>query len=97
MGFWIQDDITHKQHINLSYPTWLTIEEDIKNFGNGAKYNLAGFLNRIFFNFCHDADASISERLINKGDELEKLFSAKEFKKMDKTITDTYITAIMKG
>ena len=56
-----------KQHLNLSNSTWITIEEDMKNFPiSENENNLSGFLNTIFKNFYELADASISLRLINK-------------------------------
>ena len=96
MGFYIPDFETElKQHLNLSESAWLVIEEDIKCFSNGGKYNLAGFLNRIFYNYYHDAEATISQRILNKNEELEQMFSSDEFKSMDRKTTETYITKIL--
>ena len=96
MGFYIPGFETElKQHLNLSAATWLVVEEDIKNFSNGAKYNLAGFLNRIFLNFYQDAEATISQRILKRNEELSKIFSAKEFKSMDKKITEVHIKKIL--
>jgi hypothetical protein len=92
MGFNINDP---KQHLNLSDSARLVIDEDIRNFGNGAKYNYSGFLNRVFLNFYQDAEATISQRFLNKNEELVHLFSSKEFKTMDKATTELYITKIL--
>ncbi|MBO5946410.1 MAG: WYL domain-containing protein [Clostridia bacterium] len=83
-----------KQHINLSYAAYQTIEEDSKIFSNGDDPTLGGFLNRIFLNFYEEADASITERYWERYEELEQLFSSREFDSMDKTITDTYVVKI---
>lgn len=96
MGFYIADLETElKQHLNLSTSAWLVIDEDVKNFSNGAKYNLAGFLNRIFTNFYQEAEATISQRFLKKNEELVAMFSSKEFKSMDKKTTDLYISKIL--
>lgn len=96
MGFYISDYETElRQHINLSESAWLVIDEDVKSFGNGGKYNLAGFLNRVFTNFYQDAEATVSQRRMSKEEELVKLFSSDEFKAMDNSVTKTYITKIV--
>lgn len=96
MGFYIPEFVTEwKQHLNLSDSAWIIIEEDVRNFSNGSKYNLAGFLNRIFVNFYQEAEATISQRFLNKSDELVEMFSSPEFKSMDKKTTDVYVTKIL--
>ena len=96
MGFYIPEFETEwKQHLNLSDSAWLIIEEDVRNFSNGAKYNLAGFLNRVFVNFYQEAEATISQRFLNKSEELAAMFSSPEFKSMDKKTTELYITKIL--
>lgn len=96
MGFYIPEFETEKkQHLNLSYSAWLIVEEDIRNFGNGAKYNLSGFLNRVFVNFYQEAEATVSQRFLNKNEELVTMFSSPEFKSMDKKTTEMYITKIL--
>lgn len=99
MGFWFDDFSTEwKQHINLSESAWIVIEEDIKNFYSTEKEeSFSGFLNTIFKNFYQFAGASISLRLQEKEDELVKLYSSKEFAKIDSdlitTIIDKQLTA----
>ena len=96
MGFYIPEFETEwKQHLNLSDSAWIIIEEDVRNFSNGSKYNLAGFLNRIFVNFYQEAEATISQRFLNKSEELVAMFSSPEFKSMDKKTTDVYVTKIL--
>ncbi len=81
-----------KQHLNLSEETWLTIEEDIKNFyDSDEKETFSGFLNRVFRNFYQQADASISLRYMEKADELEKLYSSPEFSSFDKKTIKMFI------
>ena len=95
-GFFIPaSEIDHKKHINLSSSAWLVIKEDMRNFGNGEKDNLTGFLNRVFENFYQDAEATISQRVFNRKEELKKMFSSSEFKRMDKKTTGIYITKIL--
>ena len=94
MGFYIPEN-EWKQHLNLSDSAWLVIEEDVRNFSNGVKYNLSGFLNRVFVNFYQEAEATVSQRFLNKNEELVAMFSSPEFKSMDKKITDVYITKIL--
>ena len=96
MGFFIPEFETElKQHLNLSESAWLVIDEDVKLFSNGGKHNLAGFLNRVFSNFYQEAEATISQRFLNRNEELTQMFSSDEFKKMDKEITEVYITKIL--
>lgn len=81
-----------KQHINLSESAWLTIDEDIKNFYEPKeKKSFSGFLNRVFKNFYQKADATISLRFIEKEEELEKLYSSKEFSSFDKKTISLFI------
>ena len=56
-----------KQHLNLSSPAWLTIDEDIQNFYPSEKEeSFSGFLNRIFHNFYQTAEASVNLRYQEK-------------------------------
>ena len=81
-----------KQHLNLSESAWITIEEDMKNFYNSEeKQTFSGFLNEVFRNFYAVADASINNRLIEKGNELEALYTSDEFKDLDKKSIKTFI------
>ena len=84
-----------KQNLNLSIPAWLVIDEDIMSFGNGNKYNLAGFINRVFSNFYQESEAAIEQRYLEKSRELKKMFSSKEFKGMDKAATELYTSKIL--
>ena len=84
-----------KQNLNLSIPAWLVIDEDIMSFGNGNKYNLAGFINRVFSNFYQESEAAIEQRYLEKSRELKKMFSSKEFKGMDKAATELYPSKIL--
>ena len=98
MGFKISESETSgsKQHLNLSEFAWHVIYEDIKIFSNGDRHNVTGFLNRVFSNFYYEADATISQRIINRNDELEEMFSSSEFKAMEKKTTELYISKILK-
>lgn len=81
-----------KQHLNLSENAWMVINEDIKNFYESEeKESFSGFLNRIFKNFYQQADASINLRYMEKGDELEKLYSSEEFSSLDKKTIKMFI------
>lgn len=81
-----------KQHINLSEHAWQVITDDIHNFYPSEKQeSFSGFLNTIFKNFYQSANASISLRFIEKADELEKLYSSKEFKSLDKKLITLFI------
>ena len=96
MGFCFHKyDIEHKIHLNLSHSAWLVIDDDIKSFSYGEKYNLAGFLNRVFTNFHLEADASIEERYMERANELSVLFSSKEFKKIDEKTSNLYMDKIL--
>ena len=94
-GFFIEFDTQYKQYLNLSASAWLVIKEDQRNFSNGEKDNMAGFLNRVFFNYYQEAEATISQRLINKGEELCADFSSKEFRSMEKKITQIYVDKLL--
>ena len=96
MGFLLPDrGEAYKQHLNLSDSAWLVVEDDINVFGNGAKYNLAGFLNRVVLFFLHDADASIGERVESRREELRAVFSSEEFGKADPAVTEKYVGALL--
>ena len=80
MGFYIPENTSEsKQHINLSECAWLIIEEDNKSFQSNTKFSFSGFMNTIFKNYHNEADASISERYIQKSQELESLYNSPEF------------------
>lgn len=87
------EDFTEiKQHLNLSENAWLTVHEDMKIFyDTEEKQSFSGFLNKVFQNFYKMADATISDRLIEKSDELEALCSSDEFKGLDKKSIKTFI------
>ena len=82
-----------KQHLNLSDSAWLVVEQDIKNFYlNEKDESMSGFLNIILKNFYETADASISLRCQNKKEELDMIFSSKEFEKFDKQMKLQFVT-----
>ena len=84
MGFHIPEyDTQYKQYLNLSASASLVIEEDERIFSNAQKENWAGFLNKVFSNFYQDAQATISQRVLCKEEELRAQFSSKEFRAMD--------------
>ncbi len=89
MGFWFDEIATEwKQHINLSESAWIVIEEDIHNFYNTKEEeSFSGFLNRVFINYYHLSDASISLRCEEKKEELHKIFTDNSSSK----IIDKYI------
>ncbi len=107
MGFYISGDLEEKgfvyskvnelrQHINLSHYAWQTISDDIRNFYlDETKESFSGFLNIIFANFHSSADATISQRYINKNDELYKIFSSNEFKSSNEDTKDLYISKML--
>lgn len=96
MGFYFDDsEKDKKQHINLSESAWLVIEQDIKNFYlDETSESKSGFLNTVFSNFYADADASINLRYMNKIEELEKMFSSKDFKNIDSKIKEKMISSM---
>ena len=87
MGFFI-NEITYelKQHLNLSEKTWNIIYNDISDFyGEESKQYFSGFLNKIFYNYYEDADASvdirankIKEELLSLSSKHTSIFSDKE-------------------
>ena len=83
-----------KKRLNLSDYADFIIKEDMRHFNNGEE-NVSGTYNRIFRNFYNDAEASISLRYLAKDAELRELFSSKNFKKIDESITDRYIGALL--
>ncbi len=91
--FYVDDNANElKQHVNLSENAWLVIREDIKTFYDSeSKESFSGFLNRVFKNFYQRADASIYLRYMEKADELEKLYSSKEFATFDKGTIKKFI------
>lgn len=68
-GNYLKNEI-HKQHINLSYSTWDTIENDIQSFyeKNSSKANISNFLNRIFKYYREESLAAVTNRLNEKRD-----------------------------
>ena len=93
MGFWFDDISTEwKQHINLSESAWIVIHEDIKNFySSEEEESFSGFLNRVFRNYYQLAKATVSLRLKEKEEELVKLYSSSDFKKIDSETIATII------
>ena len=93
MGFWFDDISTEwKQHINLSESAWIVIHEDIKNFYSSEEAeSFSGFLNRVFRNYYQLAKATVSLRLEEKEEELIKLYSSSDFKKIDSETIATII------
>ena len=93
MGFWFDDISTEwKQHINLSESAWIVIHEDIKNFySSEEEESFSGFLNRVFRNYYQLAKATVSLRLEEKEEELVKLYSSSDFKKIDSETIATII------
>ena len=93
MGFWFDDISTEwKQHINLSESAWIVIHEDIKNFySSEEEESFSGFLNRVFRNYYQLAKATVSLRLEEKEEELVKLYSSNDFKKIDSETIATII------
>jgi hypothetical protein len=81
-----------KQHLNLSEPAWLIVDQDIKNFYlNEKEETKSGFFNRILKNFYETSKASINIRCENKREELKKVFSAKTFASFDGEMKETFI------
>ena len=76
-SFYIDDfAVDLKQHINLSDNARLVIDEDIRNFYSSTeKESFSGFLNQIFTNFYQKSIASIDLRLLEKKEELEKIYN----------------------
>ena len=84
-----------KQHLNLSENAWIIIDEDMKNFyETEEQQSFSGFLNKIFKNFYQTANASINNRLIEKIDELESLYSSDEFKNCDQKTIKMFINKL---
>lgn len=81
-----------KQHLNLSEPAWLIVDQDIKNFYlNEKEETKSGFFNRILKNFYETSKASINIRCENKREELKKVFNAKTFASFDGEMKETFI------
>ncbi len=81
-----------KQHINLSDPAWLVIDEDIKNFyGSEKDESFAGFLNTVFKNFYQKAEASIKLRTMEKKASFEKIYSSGEFSSFNRETVAMFI------
>lgn len=95
MGFVI-NSIDQKQHINLSEEAWIKIDEDMRNFYfNDGRANLSGFLNTVFTNFYEEAEASISYRMDELYDELERTFSDPLFDKYDEKTKRDFVNRIV--
>lgn len=76
MGFELNFDL--KQHINLSTECWNCLYSDIRSFSTTSRpLKMNGLLNLIIANYWQDADASISLRLQDMRDRLEKTLPAK--------------------
>ena len=85
-------DKDKKQHLNLSEPAWLIVDQDIKNFYlNEKEETKSGFFNRILKNFYETSKASINIRCENKREELKKVFNAKTFASFDGEMKETFI------
>ena len=89
-----------KQNLNLSYQATILVKEDERNFSNCEKetrdkYPGSEILNRVFANFYQDACATISQRCIARRDELRALFSSKEFRSIDGSITKIFVDKIL--
>lgn len=85
-------DKDKKQHLNLSEPAWLIVDQDIKNFYLSEKEETkSGFFNRILKNFYETSKASINIRCENKREELKKVFNAKTFASFDGEMKETFI------
>ena len=90
MGFIISKDDKYSPedyfhaYVNFSESARLVFKEDMSNFSNGSKEkdNETGFFNRIFANFYQEADATISQRVAERREKLESLFSSKELEKI---------------
>lgn len=97
MGFYFDEyENDKKQHINLSDEAWEIIKRDIIVFsGNKLYQSKSGFLNKIFYNFYESANASITLRCIEKEEELEDIFSSKEFNSLNIDERDTIITDML--
>lgn len=81
-----------KQHLNLSEPAWLVVNQDIKNFYLGEKEeSKSGFFNTILKNFYETSNASIKMRCQNKRAELDSVFSGKTFVPYDNKIKEAFI------
>ncbi|MBE5731836.1 MAG: WYL domain-containing protein [Clostridiales bacterium] len=69
-----------KQHLNLSQPAGVVVDNDIKTFYYSyEEESRSGFFNTIINNFWEIANATISLRVENKRVSLEKIFSDKNF------------------
>ena len=70
-----------KQHLNLSQPAGVVVDNDIKTFYYSYEEgSRSGFFNTIINNFWEMANATISLRVENKRASLEKIFSDKNFR-----------------
>lgn len=92
-----EDDIEHKCYVNLSEECQLVISEDRNTFStNESPIPEAGFLNTIISNYYKESLATISERVNEKIDELESLYSSKDFKSYDRKTIGAFIDKYVK-
>lgn len=96
-GFYISDyDSELKLYVNLSIFALGIIKEDMDNFYfDNRKAKFAGILNTIFSNYHRDAQAAVSQRLVNRYDELKELFSGEDFTDIDEDTTTLYIDKLL--
>ena len=87
--------VNSRQTPNLSPAAYEIINGDMKDFSNGSRHTISGFLNVIFKNFYQDADASISQRYMDKQAELSNLFSSSEFRSVDKKTTAKFVSKLL--
>lgn len=88
-----------KQYINLSENAWVVIDEDIQdlNIKNPENVTFSGFLNRIFYNFHQQSNASISIRVQEYKEKLidivsQKSNGAKGSEKKERTAIERFAT-----
>ena len=98
MGFYINEfENELKQHINLSDNAWIVINEDIQNLTikNEKSESFSGFLNRIFFNFYQQANATVSIRSQEYKNKFLKLFEEPGATKKSLLTAEQYASKIV--